>query len=101
MDGECLETLGGIGNHIDGSPDREYYTGDRAYPGYPVDIFLYKRGQVEPIAVFGGQDFQDCTWKKKVHANPTFSRDGKRIYFNRPVSEDRAEACFVEVEALL
>ena len=97
VDGECLETLGGIGNHIDGSPDRQYFTGDRAYPGYPADIFLYKRGQVEPIATFGGQNFQNCIWKKKVHPNPTFSRDGKRIYFNHPVSEDRTEACFVEV----
>lgn len=101
LDGECLETLGGIGNHIDGSPDREYFTGDRAYPGYPADIFLYKRGQVEPIATFGGQNFQDIVWKKKVHPNPTFSRDGKRIYFNHPVSEDRTESCYVEVEPLL
>lgn len=101
VDGECLETLGGIGNHIDGSPDRAYFTGDRAYPGYPADIFLYKRGQVEPIATFGGQNFQDCVWKKKVHPNPTFSRDGKRIYFNHPVSEDRTEACFVEMEELI
>ena len=101
VDGEVLETLGGIGNHIDGSPDREYYTGDRDYPGYQADIFLYKRGQVEPIATFGGQNFQDCIWNKKVHQNPTFSRDGKRIYFNHPTSEDRTEACFVEIDELL
>ena len=64
-------------------------------------LFLYKRGQVEPVATFGGQDFQDCIWKKKVHPNPTFSRDGKRIYFNHPVSEDRTVGCFVEVDELL
>ena len=46
--GECIETLGGIGNHIDGSPDRSYFVGDRAYPGYPADIFLYRRGETTP-----------------------------------------------------
>ena len=100
-DGECIETLGGIGNHIDGSPDRSYFVGDRAYPGYPADIFLYRRGETTPIATFGGQNFQNCTWKLQIHPNPTFSRDGKRIYFNHPVSENRTEACFVEIDELL
>ncbi|MCQ2520142.1 MAG: hypothetical protein MJ107_06390 [Lachnospiraceae bacterium] len=101
MDGKCLETLGGIGNHIDGSPDRKWFTGDRAYPGYPCDIFLYKRGQTEPVATFGCTNFQDCTWKLKVHANPTFSRDGKRIYFNHPTSETTTEACYVDISEYL
>ena len=100
VDGECLETLGGIGNHIDGSADREYFVGDRAYPDYPADIFLYKRGCTEPLATFGGQNFQNCTWALQIHPNPTFSRDGKRIYFNHPVSENRTEACFVEIADL-
>ena len=100
-DGTCLETLGGIGNHIDGSPDRSLFVGDRAYPGYPADIFLYRRGETKPLAVFGGQDFQRCTWELKIHPNPTFSRDGKRIYFNHPVSEDRTVAMFAEVDELL
>ena len=100
-DGECLEVLGGIGNHIDGSPDRQWFVGDRAYPGYPADIFLYRRGQTEPAAVFGGQDFQHCTWKLQIHPNPTFSRDGKRIYFNHPVSEERTVAMYAEVDELL
>lgn len=100
-DGECIETLGGIGNHIDGSPDRSYFVGDRAYPGYPADIFLYRRGETTPIATFGGQNFQNCIWKLQIHPNPTFSRDGKRIYFNHPVNENRTEACFVEIDDLL
>lgn len=101
VDGECLEILGGIGNHIDGSPDRQWFVGDRAYPDYPADIFLYRRGEIEPAAVFGGQNFQNCIWKLQIHPNPTFSRDGKRIYFNHPVSETRTEACYVEMKDLI
>ena len=99
-DGTCVEILGGIGNHIDGSPDRQWFVGDRAYPGYPADLFLYRRGETEPAAVFGGQNFQECIWKRQIHPNPTFSRDGKRIYFNHPVSEERTKAMFVTLEEL-
>lgn len=101
MDGECLETLGGIGNHIDGSPDRKWFTGDRAYPGYQTDVFLYRRGETEPAATFGGSNFQTCTWKYQIHPNPTFSRDGKRIYFNHAVSETRTEASFVDISEIV
>ncbi len=47
------------------------------------------------------QNFQNCIWKLQIHPNPIFSRDGKRIYFNHPVSENRTEACFVEIDELL
>lgn len=101
MDGKELEVLGGIGNHIDGSPDRQWFTGDRAYPGYPADVFLYKRGNMDPVATFGGTDFQNCIWKLQIHPNPTFSRDGKRIYFNHPISETETECVFVDISEYL
>lgn len=83
-DGKELEILGGIANHIDGSPDRQYFAGDRCYPGFSPDVYLYKRSSKEPVAVFAQEDVQDTIWKKQVHPNPTFSRDGKRLYFNSP-----------------
>lgn len=101
MDGTCLEELGGIANHIDGSPDRQWFVGDRAYPGYTTDVLLYRRGHTEPAAMFGGADYQNCTWKLQIHPNPTFSRDGKRIYFNHVVSENRTEASFVDISAIV
>lgn len=101
MDGQCLEELGGIGNHIDGSPDRQWFVGDRAYPGYQADVLLYRRGQTDPAAMFGGSDFQDCTWKHQIHPNPTFSRDGKRIYFNHAVSQTRTQAAFVDISDIV
>ncbi len=96
-DGEEIEVLGGIGNHIDGSPDRKYFAGDRCYPGYTPDVYLYKKGLKEPIAVFEQEDAQETVWKKQVHPNPTFSRDGKRLYFNAP-RNDGATAVFAELE---
>ena len=101
MDGKELEVLGGIGNHIDGSKDRKWFTSDRAYPGYPADVFLYRRGETTPVATFGGTDFQNCIWKLQIHPNPTFSRDGKRIYFNHPISETETEAVYVDISSFV
>lgn len=97
MDGEIIEPLGGIGNHVDVSPDRQWVTGDSMYPDEIIKVFLYKRGQIEPVAVLDEHSFFDCAWNKKVHTNPSFSKDGKRIYFNRPVSEDKTVAMYVDI----
>lgn len=97
MDGEWIETLGGVGNHIDGSPDRKWFVGDRAYPGYPADVLLYQKGEITPTAVLGTSNEQHTIWDLKIHPNPTFSRDGKRVYFNHPVSDTRTEAVFVDI----
>lgn len=100
-DGEVLETLGGVGNHIDGSYDRQWFVGDRAYPGYPLDIMLYKRGEIEPAAILDSQNFQHTVWKLQVHPNPTFSRDGRRVYFNRPVAEGKTVAVFADISEIV
>ncbi len=96
-DGEELEVLGGIGNHIDGSPDRKFFAGDRCYPDFAPDVYLYKRGCKEPIATFEIPDVEDTIWKLKVHPNPSFSRDGKRLYYNRIREDGGSDAVFVDI----
>ena len=82
-DGEELEVLGGISNHMDGSFDRKYFAGDRCYPDFAPNVYLYKRGDKNPIATFEISQDEYTTWKLQVHPNPSFSRDGKRLYFNK------------------
>ncbi len=96
-DGEELEVLGGIGNHMDGSPDRRLFAGDRCYPGYPTDVYLYRRGDKTPIATYEMPQNEDVVWNKKVHANPSFSRDGKRLYFNRIREDGGCDAVFADI----
>lgn len=96
-DGEELEVLGGISNHMDGNKERTLFAGDHCYPGYPVDIGLYKKGIKEPLAVFEIPHFEEIVWDKKLHPNPSFSHDGKRLYFNRPCSNDKTEAVFADI----
>ncbi len=96
-DGKEIEVLGGIGNHMDGNKDRTLFAGDRCYPGYSPDVYLYEKGNKKPSEVFEIGDFQDIVWKLQVHPNPSFSRDGRRLYFNRPVSNEKTELVFAEI----
>ena len=96
-DGEELEVLGGIGNHIDGNHDRTLFAGDRCYPGYSPDIYVYEKGNKKAIYEIAIPNLQDVVWKWHVHPNPSFSKDGKRLYFNMPVSENKTEASFIEI----
>ena len=100
-DGEELEILGGVSNHMDGSPDRRFFAGDRCYPDFAPHVYLYKRGSKEPIAAFEIPDEQETVWKKQVHPNPSFSRDGKRLYFNRPRKGGGTDAVFADISELV
>jgi hypothetical protein len=100
-DGKIVETLGGIGNHVDGSPDRKWFAGDSAYPGEDIKVFLYSRGEVEPIAVLDTHRFLHAVWKLQIHPNPSFSKDGKRVYFNRPISDYKTQAVYVDISEIV
>jgi hypothetical protein len=100
-DGKIVETLGGIGNHVDGSPDRMWFAGDSCYPDEDINVFLYARGEVEPRAVLDTHRFLHAVWKLQIHPNPSFSRDGKRVYFNRPISEDKTQAVYVDISDII
>lgn len=99
-DGEETEVLGGIANHMDGNSERTLFTGDRCYPGYSPNVYLYEKGSKVPIREFEIGDFQDIVWKLQVHPNPSFSRDSKRLYFNRPVSDEKTELVFADISEL-
>lgn len=99
-DGEELEVLGGIGNHIDGNADRTLFAGDRCYPGYATNVYVYKRGSKTPIAEVEIADLPEVVWEKQVHPNPSFAGNGKRLYFNRPIAENKTEASFIEIDEI-
>ena len=100
-DGEELEVLGGVSNHMDGSKDRQWFAGDRCYPNYAPNVYLYKRGDKTPVATFNIVQNEETTWKKQVHPNPSFSRDGKRLYFNRQTADGKCEAVYVDISDIV
>lgn len=100
-DGEELEVLGGISNHMDGSKDRLWFAGDRCYPNYAPNVYLYKRGSKDVVYTFEIPQNEYVTWKKQVHPNPSFSRDGKRLYFNRQTDNNTTEAVFADISEIV
>lgn len=97
-DGRELEVLGGIANHIDGNPGRTVFAGDRCYPGVTPDVYVYERGNRKPIITVPAIESGRMTWELQVHPNPSFSADGKRLYFNRAVSETKTEASYIDID---
>ncbi len=83
-DGKFVELLAGVGNHQGLSPDKNYLVSDNRYTLDPVVVTLFRIGSVEPLAVIMSEA-EGPVWKMRTHVNPTFSRDGGTIYFNKPV----------------
>lgn len=83
-DGKHIETLSGPGNHMGISPDRKYLVSETIYETDPVVMRLYRTGATEPLAVLMNVPAGPI-WKSGTHVNPAFSRDGRKVYFNKPV----------------
>jgi len=103
--GEKLEMLGGTSTHVGASPDREWYVGESDFYKPEADgftrVYLYKRGHKKPVALLSEWDNAKITWTWVAHVNPSFSADGKRVYFVRaPNAEERYEAVFIDLAAL-
>lgn len=78
-----VETLSGPGNHFAASPNRNIIASETWYNSNPVVLHTFKRGEIQSFwSDTISSDFK-TTWKLANHANPSFSRDGKRLYFNK------------------
>jgi hypothetical protein len=79
FEGNIIEELSGPGCHGTISPDGQWIVTESWYRSDPVDIFLYRRGDVEPTCILARGI---PPWETRAHVHPTFSRDGRRVYFN-------------------
>ena len=102
QDGTEVETLAGPGNHIDASPNRQWFVTDSIYHQTPITIRLYPRGDTEPAAELDRHNFYSAAWGPfGGHANPVFSRDGKYVYFNRASQETQVNVVRVNIEPIM
>ncbi len=85
-DGKWIETLAGAATHNTMSPDKRWFAGESWYNTDPV-LYLYKRGTTNATATIMAHNFRHMTWGLRAHVNPAFSRDGKRLYYNRATSD--------------
>jgi len=86
LDRKYIETLSGIGNHLGASEDRTLYASESWYQQIPVILSVFKKGETEAFWQDTVSTDKHTTWTLANHANPSFSRDGKKVYYNKCVA---------------
>lgn len=78
--GNCIETLGGSGNHGTLSPDKSWVVTDSWHKenGF-IRLKLFSTGNVSEEAIIDQQPGKSTGYS---HMHPAFSWDGKRVYYN-------------------
>ncbi len=86
------------GNHLAMSPNKTQFVSETFYKTNPVIIKLYTIGKSETPVTIASFDPLGVTWDRRFHANPAFSRDGKRVYFSKPLDEKFNGTFYFEIE---
>lgn len=98
--GNYVETLAGPGNHLALSPDRQLSASESWYKSPNISLQVYQKGSTSPAEIIFTHPYAEITWEKRAHVNPSFSRDGQRLYFNRATSEREFQVASADVSAL-
>lgn len=107
IDKSVVETLAGPGNHQALSPDRSLVATESWYASDPTELYLYRRGETEPMVTLAslrnqeGWDDWEMIWTDLAHVNPSFSRDGTRLYYMWPAGGNRVETWTLDLRELL
>jgi hypothetical protein len=96
-----LGTLAGTGCHTAMSPDKKWFLGESWYNTNPVVLRLYAAGETVARAELFSCPFTEMVWGFRGHVNPSFSRNGKRAYYNRAVSDSLKQAMMVDISSVL
>ncbi len=102
LDGEIVEYLAGYGCHGAARSDGKYFAGESWYGSDPIVLRLYARGSRDSLHTIFSHNFVLPTWKSgRHHVNPSFSRDGMRLYYKKAVSENTSHACSYDLTSLV
>ncbi|HKK61136.1 MAG TPA: hypothetical protein VJ951_01170 [Bacteroidales bacterium] len=96
LDAEFIETLAGPGNHLAASSSRELIASESWYGKDPVVLKIFKKGETKQFWFdYVGDDI--TVWEMGNHVNPSFSRDGKRVYYHKNVGPRQSQAYMVVI----
>lgn len=103
LDGKIIEHLAGHGCHGAGRADGKYFAGESWYFSDLIVFRLFSRGQNKPLAEIFSHRFDHVTWRDggRHHVNPSFSRDGMRLYYNKAVNENTSHAFCYDLTGLV
>ena len=103
MKGQIIEHLAGHGCHGAGRADGKYFAGESWYKSDPIVLRLYSRGQSKALVDVFSHSFVELTWGPggRHHVNPSFSRDGMRLYYNKAVNRNTSYAFSYDLTGLV
>lgn len=88
-DRNCIiKKLAPPGCHVGVSPNHKWVASETWYETKPVIFTLYEIGNLDNKKVLMTSPYVNTIWKLRTHVNPAFSKDGKRIYYNRANSDN-------------
>lgn len=86
------------GNHLGISPDKQWFASETFYQTNPVVFKLYHKRYPEDSIEIAKYDPYDMVWKRRFHVNPAFSRDGKRLYYSKPLNQKYAGIFYYDLK---
>ncbi len=95
-----IQTLAGVGNHTAASPNKKWFAGETWYNSDDITLYIYRKNEIKPAAKIFTHPYSQITWKGRGHVNPSFSRDSKRIYYNRAASNAMKQPYFCDISGL-
>jgi len=103
LDGKVIEYLAGHGCHGAAREDGKYFAGESWYQSKPIKLRLYAQGSREPLLTIFSHSFDKVTWFNggRHHVNPSFSRDGMRLSYNKTVNENTSHAFSYDLTGLV
>lgn len=84
------------GNHLAITDDNKFYAYDNWYDSTPVVLSLYSSERNKSITIFKHYE-ANITWDKRLHVNPAFSNNNKRLYFNY-VGNRKSKVGYLEMD---
>jgi hypothetical protein len=97
LNAEFIETLAGAGNHLAASDNRELFASESWYNELPVILKVFNKGKEYPFWQDTVSADDITVWELGNHVNPSFSRDGKRVYFHKNVGPRQSQAWMVVI----
>lgn len=103
LNGQVMEHMSGHGCHGVIRRDGMYIAGESWYGSDPIELYLYHRGEREPLATIFSHSFTRMVWDipDRHHVNPSFSRCGRYLYYNKAVSENITYAYRYDLKGLV
>jgi hypothetical protein len=96
LEGNFIETLSGPGNHLGASFDKQLFASESWYRQNPIILSVFRKGNTTAFWKDTVSTDSNVTWTLGNHVNPSFSRDNKRVYFNK-LSEDNQVQAYMAV----